>query len=693
MTAKTALPLTQQVLAWALQAMGLIDDLSKVSRSTVKNAMRGDVVWQAWDGLVDEAVRAVRLDIGEDQRELLRQGLPDIDGRFAALDALGLDNEDLLPPVLRLLLPQVGLRLGALAAMVEGGLWPEARSSTPELAKWLCDPLSPGVFGRIVEGLLVKHHPDWATWSERKDQLDQRGIVSKRAVERWRSGSVLAVPNISNVVALGSIMGSDDDQRVALLLLRLGRLLSVARRSLAEWLGATQADGIEAGLRSWAEVTRRALTSPEFMAELGELLGQGLSENPSLAAEFVAARKAFWGQLLDGITPENVGEALFREGRLLRAGEGGAMLRGLVVDQVLQPNPVVIAAVGQQLGADNMLLAATADPAEVIQGQWGLAKLFSLVAGGEPFSWGADSPTAAQKEPSPALRDQARHIQGHLRTVVRQPGEPPLNQMDLMRFWFGFAAEAGGMGAVNAMVSAWNSASQMMAVPAFLEPMVDDEVVEQAPHLAPLRAARLAEAGEEKDAIQWLGRWKREASTATEGERRAAAATTLSLAHRCLDRVAGLADALPREDREHEADDVQAVLHRASGIAREAIARSVALADQLLDLAAGLLRPVDPAQRAPELLILAVRTDCIDAALADVDDVELVRGTPIANELRDALGDSPKDPTAWAALALWQELTGDDAGFALKQAQHFGGETAYRKMRARLVGDGLLDPG
>ncbi|RME21206.1 MAG: hypothetical protein D6798_18695, partial [Deltaproteobacteria bacterium] len=432
MPTSTALPLTQQVLAWVLQAMGLLDDLAKVSKSSAKNALRGEVVSKTWDGLVLEACRAFGLDPDGSQRAQLGAALREIDGKYAKLNALGLPAEDLLPPVLRLVIPQLGVRLGALAAMVDDGLWPEARSACPKLAEWICDPLSPVAFGRIVEGLLVVHQSEWSTWSERKDQLDRRGIASKRTIERWRSPSVLAVPNVGNVVALAKVMGNADQQRIALLLLRLGRLVSVARKALARWSGETQADGVEAAVRSWATVTRRALTSPQFVGELGELLGAGLAENVELARGFIESHRQHWGPLLDGIEPENLGEVFQREGAALRRGDGSSLLRGLVVDQLLMPNPIVVAAVGSKLGAENMLIAATADPFEVIQGQWQVARAIGLVAEGKSFAWQAGpSDEMRLRRPSETLQKQARQIQALLRAVVRRPDEAPLDQMEL----------------------------------------------------------------------------------------------------------------------------------------------------------------------------------------------------------------------------------------------------------------------
>ncbi len=691
MPASTALPLSQQLLAWILQSMGLIDELSKVSRSTVKNALRGELVWQAWDGLVEEASRALNLDLNEEQRLQVRSTLRGIDGRIAALDDLGLEPEDLLPAVLKLLIPQVGVRLGTLAVMVEGGLWAEARATCPQLAEWLCDPLNPRTFGRFLEGLLLRYQPGWETWTERKEQLAVQRIAAKRSVERWRSASALDVPNVGNIVALAGIMGDGRQQRAALALLRLGRLLAVARKSLARWIGEAQADEVEAAVRSWAVRTRQVLGSPQFVCEFGELLGTGLRENHEAARVFVAAREVYWGRLLDGVEPDVVGDRLLQESRALRQGEEGGLLKGLVADQLLMPNPVVITAVGQRLGLENILPILTADPLELIQLQWRLAKATSCIAQGQSFSWQTSSTKTLQlSSPSDALREQARRIRAHLRVIVRRSDDEPLGQVELLRFWISFAAEAGGVDAVNHVTSAWNDSVQSWPLPEAFEPMLDDAAVAGHPHLAPLRAARLAQAGDYRAAVLWLGRWVHGASFASGAERRAAADTMLALAHHVLDQVSGVIDILYWE----EPDEVEAAaaMSETIAVARQATEEAVLLADQLLKPTRMVLRELEAQERLADLLLLAIRLDMLDAALAAEPEIALVRSGELAEEVEQVLRDHPTHPGCWAGLVLWQELTDQDTTFALKQAQHFGAEAVYEQMRARLVADGLLDP-
>lgn len=668
--------------------MGLLDDLSKLSKTTAKNALNGDLVWKAWDRLIEEACRALQLELTAQHLEHLRQECRKFDGHFSRLDDLGLPPEDLLPPVLRLLIPQLGVRLGALAVMVDDGLWSTVKAACPALADWLCEPLSPRVFGRLVEALLRLHQPDWKTLSQQKAELASRRIASKRAVERWRSKSDLAVPNISNIEAIATLMGGPQEQQNALLLLRLGRLLSAARKALSRWIGASEADGVEAAVRAWARMTRTMLTKPESLAGFGELMGQALAENPDAAAAFVMNRKKHWAPLLDAIEAKDIGEALIQASQELREGGEGALLRGLLYEQVLTPNPLLITAVGHNLGAENVLVATTTDPVQILQWHWRVVFEISKVADGEPFPWpeSLDLKVVKHHEPSAEQVAHAQQLREQLRLVVRRDGDGPPSQIDLLRFWMELAHAAGGMEAIEQVTKAWNATVPIVRAPLSFEPLVGDDVVEQNPHFASLRAHRLAESGDFKAAIRWLGMWKNNSTSKSSVERSAAATTMLTIAHGCLDRVSGQTRFLNLGDEQSSA------VNNAVALISENIEQAVELACQLLDDACLILPDSEMPDRLPELLVLAIRVDIVDAALEGDSEIELHCATPIAEELDTLLKAHATHPRLWAGQAIWQELIGVDATFSLKHAQHYGADSAYDEMRARLVTDGVFDP-
>jgi hypothetical protein len=432
-----ALPLAQQVLAWMLQGLGLLDHLS-ISRSTAKNALRGEVISRSWDDLVDDAIDAFGFELQADQRALLRRSMRSVDKRLSSLHTLELPVEDRLPAVLHIFIPKVGCRLGALAAMVEGGLWPDVRTAVPELGNWITDPLSPRTFGRIVEGLLAFHHPEWATWDERKTCLDKKNIASAKSVERWRSAQV-AVPNLSNVKALATIMGDDEQQRRAALLLRLGRLLTVMRRELAGWADEMQAEAVSLAVSAWARGTRDALLEPGLLADIADGWADAV-EGPN-GDQVVSALGSLLGNASPVAEPTDVASELRRTASVVRDTGDPTPLRLVQAQALLGPNPVVISAVGRHLGAPAILEVELMDPVERIQGEWTTIAILRAVAVGELLRPEA---TAAEgrpnRKPTAELRNLARRLLEQARTIVRSPDADPPDNLDPFRFMFSLLA-------------------------------------------------------------------------------------------------------------------------------------------------------------------------------------------------------------------------------------------------------------
>jgi hypothetical protein len=129
-----ALALSEQILAWILQALGYADDKRrrvKVSHSTLKNARRGAVIPQSWDALVAGTLEVLGLKPAAE----LRAGLPGLlrswDERVGELPATGdLSLAESIHVLLLRAIPELGIRLGAMAA------WAAVRTGTP-FGEWL----------------------------------------------------------------------------------------------------------------------------------------------------------------------------------------------------------------------------------------------------------------------------------------------------------------------------------------------------------------------------------------------------------------------------------------------------------------------------------------------------------------------------------------------------------------------------
>lgn len=116
--------LSQQIVSWLLQAAGLLaarrnggDALRGVSPSTIKNALSGKPVLRSWDPLVDELLLLLGLTPSPAQRTAVSAALRAWDQDVSRLDTRGLPPAELLPAVLRVLAPALGVRFGAWAAL------------------------------------------------------------------------------------------------------------------------------------------------------------------------------------------------------------------------------------------------------------------------------------------------------------------------------------------------------------------------------------------------------------------------------------------------------------------------------------------------------------------------------------------------------------------------------------------------
>ena len=713
MATTTALPLSQQTLTWVLQAMGLLDDdhtaaspsvepgtdggQPRVSRSTARSALRGAPILRSWDRLLDHFFDVLGVRPGEEQRERVAAGLHEFDAKVSALDPKGLPLEDLLPPVLRLLAPHLGVRLGALAALADLSLVPDPTTgrTPPAIGDALCDPLSPRFFGAVVEFFLWRHHPEWRTLEQQTDELEAAGIAAKKTVERWRSGQV-EVPNVVNLVALARILGDEPDQHRAMAALRCARLLVALRQDLAVWVGDALAEDAERVVAAWAHTTRATLVRPEAPAELAEIMAELLRSRHGEDV-LAALRVRYPGVVFGEATPALIATRLREAAAAVRAGADPEPLHGLIVDQITAPFPIVMPFVGVQLAGPGYLLYLAADPFATIQGAWSLSAMLRRVAAGEVVH--VQPPGTAEARPvrpDEALRQQAADLLARMRHLGRASEDGLRMETEDLQFLVALLNATGAPWDPQGLAGAWNEAARYFTAPAALEPFASDEAVRSSPHLAPVRAERLATEGKDNDALQLLLWWKDRPDPKSWEELQAAAATMIRVGHRTLDRVAPARKAgasMPRFDLALLSQESQANLDKIARALLTLLRQAQEVGEQLLAHAAHwLLEPPDARatmRKVTLLLPLVIRLDELAVDLAGGLGDRRRRATGLARELERGLQVLPSHGEAWATLAAWQELEGLQP-LAVKQAKHFGAETTYLSLREMFERDGLL---
>lgn len=250
MSLKTALPLSQQVMAWILQSMGRIEKAT-VSRSTIKSGMRGKIIHSSWQNLIEDGLKCLNIQDIIIYDFKIFNFFRDIDKEIASIDTCKLDQKDLMIILLYHLAPEMGKRLGALIAFIRSHRNGDS-NIIPDLELWLLEPLSRRVMGRIIEGLLRFYWPDLKTWDQRYEKLEKlnNGTLNQRTVERWRSPSETFVPKVNHIKNLAKeICKNEEDQNRAGFFLGLGRLLMEFRRLLEFLITSDQVNIVEPTFR------------------------------------------------------------------------------------------------------------------------------------------------------------------------------------------------------------------------------------------------------------------------------------------------------------------------------------------------------------------------------------------------------------------------------------------------------------
>jgi hypothetical protein len=671
MTPVPPLPLSQQVLAWALGALGYADASSMnlgVSSGTLKSARRGTVIARGWEDLVEIMLRLVR-DAPEEKRSearaILHAGLRTWDemvGRMHAADKLSLEERLHVP--LTLAIPQVGIRLGALVALVA------RRADQIEQWSWLLRPFDKTFFGKVVDELF-RHQLKEIKTDAKRTLLEDKTDIHWRTFERWRSGQT-PVPNVQSVVALGRMFGGGTE-----VLLRIARLAAVLGSDLREWIG-------EAAFGEWALA----------VAETGQRAARSLSSTDGVTALLQYVHAALEGPHGDRVYA-NLRILLPREekerscdelsARLAEAAAGGdaeeildrPLARWAVLWTTFSIEPWRSLNAGSTPAADLVRLSGAIDLAYCIENLWGLRVLFHMIAEGRPSLTRPDG-SPLDLPISVAAQDTARHwLKNSLR--FRCAADEPLIDAEItfvLREVFG-----------SELVTAWMHPSALQTgMHAVLDPELEtvlpDEIVLANPRLCCARARRLAEAGNLRGALESLGHLSklRPALGVVSDELIAALA---AVAHANFDHMLPLRGALRANADGLDRDFVVKVLF-------EGARTSEIIVDRILQLcrapegAPAWLHPLVAA------VSLAIRIMLLRVELGRADEGlgwEAVR--QLVERLARCLEQQPTHGRGWAVIALWLSLYGEreEAVQARKQAEHFGAGDFFEREAERVDDD------
>lgn len=671
MTPLPPLPLSQQVLAWALGALGYADASSVnlgVSTGTLKSARRGIVIPRGWADLVETVLRFVRNAPEEERSEaraILHAGLRQWDEMVGRMHPAGeLSLEERLHVPLTLGISQVGIRLGALVALVA------RRADQIEQWSWLLRPFDKTFFGKVVDEFF-RHQLEEPTTDAKRTLLESKTDIHWRTFERWRSGKT-PVPNVQNVVALGCMFGGDAEA-----LLRIARLAAVLGKDLREWLG-------EAAFDEWAIA----------VAETGRRAARSLSSPAGVTALLQHAQQALEGPYGDRVHA-NFRILLPREececsrGELstrlaeAAAGDGATDLldrplaRWAVLWTMISIEPWRSLNAGSTPAADLVRLSGAVDLAYCIENMWRLRILFRMVAEGKLSLTRADG-TSLDLPISAAAQEAARRWLKNSLGFLGFAGEPLIDAeiMFVLREVFGSEALAAWM-----HPSALQTGIQAMLNPE-LETVLPDDMVLASPRLCCARARRLAEAGDLRGAFEWLGRLPKLHRALSETEIYELIAAFTAVIHTMFDRVRPLRGALRANADGLDRDLVVETLLESARSAEIIVERILQLGRAPEGSPAWLDPLVAAVSLAIRSMLLRVELGRDDEGLGPEAVGQLVEW------LERCLDQQPTHGRGWAMIALWLTLCGEpNEAQAMKQAEHFGAGDFFDREAERVDDD------
>ncbi len=493
------LPLSQQVSAWVLQALGL--ETPGVSRSTRRSALSGKPIERRWDDLLASFLVALGgVTAGHESivQDLARRW----DQAVGELPSVDLTMAERLHAPLQLAAPQLGARLGVLACICA------AKTGTPVSDwLWVTRPFDGTFFGQVFL-TLARTKFKGATNLELADRFDTK--LDWRTVERWEAGST-ALPNPSNIRAIEHVLGSASSPA-----LRAARLAAALRNALAEWVGPEMRDDFAAATATIAHRTAELLCQPPALTWMLEdlvdaLRGPGDDRVVQLVRPWLpAARPDATAEEAAGIVAD-------------ATADPATALPWLLPMLLAAPTPRLLALVGTSLGAPGLPLVASLSPAQLVKQLWLARVVFKVVAGVTPTPVRRCDGT--ELDLAPTVRELAKrclaHPLGFHRSDAADDEATVLHEV---------AAATGAN--LDAAVLDEALAGEVLKGE---EEWLDDATVAANPALSLARATRLAEHRDVPGALVWLKVASQGDARARLGTRLQAADTIAALGHAILD--------------------------------------------------------------------------------------------------------------------------------------------------------------
>jgi hypothetical protein len=677
----TPLPLAQQILAWLIQALGYEHQRkgsAKLSSSTLKHARRGKMIRPSWKALVEEACRLLHL--STPAPEVLSGMLREWDGYVSTLRSPTLDVGDRLLPMMQLAAPRLGVRLGAamaLACVMTG-------KPTTDW-EWLCDPLAPEVFRKVLRLMLAMYRPEWKTWTGRNKERGRIRGVDSKTIRRWDDG---AVPGPQNISAIVEDVGESSEAP-----LRWARAAMVARTDLEGWVGKDAVDSWREAVRHTAKrIGRELATDPRAVPRIAELWSESLVDAPDLK---LAEQLASLVRVADiPITAETV-ESWLRGVATRPAAASPSFnrdARAMLLLSVVLPHAWLVAATFTHLDLANALVVAGADHQLLLACEWDWRSLLRDVEGGTPVRrqyLGGPEETVPITE---AARSAARLLLSEGSRFLRSANSDHEARMEA-------AMQTVCVDVLGRSLAQYAQASETTAVAYAVlnrhgERHLPDDVVRGVPKFALARTRRLATDGDVPGAIALIDTLDLSSYEPDTQEREDLATFLSELAHWVLDEVYGC---LRSSLAELASAGVvgRATSHQALElILGEVIDRGLANADRSIEVAIQWLAPRQVASSPVEVVVLSfpyhVRRERLLMALGrPVLGVSHVRA--LVESMIEYAARPASDGAVYAMLALWRRLGGAGSAWVPEdvdpRCEHLGTSALRDRWLARIQND------
>jgi len=657
------LPLSEQILAWILTALGLENrpgpNGRAVSESTIKTARKAGMISRSWDDLVDVGLRAIGAPPDQERRDTARSVLRQWDSLVGSLPpARELSLAERLHAPLTRWIPQIGIRLGATAALVS------ARTGKPiEDCLWIVEPFERTFFGRVVHELLDRRFPD-LTIEDQKRELE--GIVDRRTVERWFSGKT-EVPQIEHLTALGELLGEEAE-----VFLRGARLAARLREDLRGWIDQPMLSDLARSAAAFGRYAARTLAKPDGTAQLIGWFHEDLRR--AQAAEAHAVLRPFLWPPMREWSPVELAERL---SSAARASPSPGLHAWALATTILIAHPRLVADACSAHGAYMLAVLGAADFARYVEHQWMMRVLVHMIAEGD-----GGAVTDGEGTPRPLLvSDSARETARRWRlsslrfTRHSDDGVPDDDETTRM------LVEVFGVDAFHSLAQVADPLGEHVAmlVAPVIEILLADEEILKSGALCIARARRLAEGGDRSAAMAWLKHGRDRGSPRSSAEAADVVAILGEIAHSVLDDGRRLR-AMLRECPEGEPRDS----------AIEALKAEATLVERLL---AQMTEVGNAPERTPALLALLVvaapltlRVALLRDELSDTDQA-LESAQAVVDRTEACLEQQPAHGRGWAILALWRRCWGQKDDEATKRAVHYGSGLFLEHEWARMIAD------